>query len=248
MKTAIITPTPLLEKYGNGGDDYHLILSHLVHESDTYATYYSSRSREGDWVILDNSAHEFGAGETSERLLRAIERTRPSEVVLPDRLFFGGDTVDDSREAASRILHDFPDLKLMGCPQGRTLSEWLECLFGLIKIGVYSIGISKDYETWRGGLPQLVSIVSKIVPNHPIHLLGWGRQWEDLRTLAKMPVRGIDSAKPLVYAYAGISLADVQSVPTYPRRPRNFFDLAELDHDITSNNVAFFRKWAGAAL
>jgi hypothetical protein len=61
-----------------------------------------------------------------------------------------------------------------------------------------------------------------------------------------MSIRGIDSAKPLVYACSGISLADVQSTPTYPRRPRNFFDLTEIDHDIALKNIAFFRKWARA--
>jgi hypothetical protein len=226
MRIAIIPPVSLLDSYGTMGDEYHLCLSDQVLKDDNYANFYEFRGTQGDYVILDNSAHEQLEGQTVDQLLLAARKIRPNEVVLPDRLFFGEDTLERSMEASIRFRRETPEIKQMGVPQGRTSQEWLNCLVGLKDIGVDTIGVSKDYETWDGGLFRLVSLVQSLgFSPKQIHLLGWGRELDQLDVLAD-EVRGVDSAKPLVYALSGVELPcpiTRDNVPTYPRRRSNYF-------------------------
>jgi len=152
VKIAVIPPTSLLESYGVLGDKYHLCLSHEVLTNVGYAEFYQRRRREGDFVILDNSAHEQLEGQSLDQLVRAAKYVGPSEIVLPDRLFFGDDTIERSTEAFERLREEFPTTRLMGVPQGRTVKEWLVCLDAFLDLGVDTIGISKDYEVWPDGL------------------------------------------------------------------------------------------------
>lgn len=247
MKTAVIAPIPLLQKYP-GADGYHLCLCKHVLESDDYAYFYEVRSANGDFVILDNMAHESSEGVEVGTLIKAHKKIQASEIVLPDRLFFGEDTLDRSRQAFEQLIdaEETQDCQFMGVPQGRTQREWVDCLRGLLDLGLDTIGISKDYEVWPGGLVNLVELVHLASNTTNIHLLGWGREASQLKTIATsgIPVRGVDSAKPLAYASLGIDLT--REVPKYPGRPRDFFNLTELDHTLASRNLDYFRVQAGS--
>lgn len=238
----------MLQEYALLGDPYHLVLTHLVHDSQEYADFYRSLSRLGHYTILDNSAHEFGFSASLDSILRAAHLIEPSEIVLPDRLFFGDDTLRDSSQALERFRKEFPDAKLMGAPQGRILWEFMACYEGLIDLGVDTIGLPKIYEVWTDGLLGLARRFGKTID---IHLLGWGRdsiQLCDLSFYGGPNIRGIDSAKPLVYAAAGIKLNPIpfQKQPPYPGRPANFFQLTRNDFDrkLAYDNISAFRKWA----
>jgi hypothetical protein len=257
LKIAVIPPIPLLEKYGPAGDGYHLCLSNEVLSNQTYAAFYRWRAETiGDYVILDNSAHEQLQGQSLTSLIEAAERVCPSEIVLPDRLFFGDDTVERSAEAAAVLREKFPGTHLMGVPQGRHPREWLECLLGLHSFArVDTIGISKDYEVWEGGLARLVMQVIQwgYTPDQ-IHLLGWGRELWKLRDLAGL-VRGVDSAKPLVYAMGGIELPQEltrKNTPPYPKRRSDFFsnakNLSLQFHARALHNIEVFRATANARM
>ena len=255
VKIAVIPPTSLLESYGVLGDKYHLCLSHEVLTNVGYAEFYQRRRREGDFVILDNSAHEQLEGQSLDQLVRAAKYVGPSEIVLPDRLFFGDDTIERSTEAFERLREEFPTTRLMGVPQGRTVKEWLVCLDAFLDLGVDTIGISKDYEVWPDGLGALVELV-RGAGEQDIHLLGWGRELWQLRELANL-VRGVDSAKPVVYALHGVELPDVispASTPKYPRRQNDFFagpangEYPLEFHRIARANIAAFRREAQGGL
>lgn len=257
MKIAVIPPATLLQSYGILGDKYHLCLSHEVLTNVGYAEFYQRRRQEGDFVILDNSAHEQLEGQSLDQLVLAAQYIGPSEIVLPDRLFFGDDTLERSTEAYERLRTEFPSTKLMGVPQGRTISEWVTCLEGLLQLGVDTIGISKDYEVWPGGLACRVLDVGERHPSVDIHLLGWGRELWQLRNLEESGlVRGVDSAKPIVYALHGVELPDVitpETAPKYPRRKNDFFvgpksgEYPEEFHRIARANIAAFRREARGA-
>ena len=247
MKAAIISPTPLLEKYATLSDNYHLVLSDVARRDSTYLQFYRKCSDRGDFVILDNSAHELGVGDMNHDFFDIARDIRASEIALPDRLFFGDDTVELSTAVAMTAHQELPGVRLMGVPQGRTPLEWLYCLNGLLRLGIDTVGISKDYEVWNGGLAELV----KLVPESSeidIHLLGWGRQLGDLYDLANsgLKIRGVDSAKPLSYAIHGIRLpSDPQHIcPTYPRRPYDFFKISEVDELTATMNCYVFKAWA----
>lgn len=250
MKVAIIAPSALLRKYAV--TDYHLCLCHRILSDDVYASFYSHEVR--GFVILDNSAHELGVGGMLMDMKRASDLVHPDEVVLPDRLFFSDDTIKYSSESIDEFRRLAP--RVMGVPQGTTPSEWERCCRELIEMGVNTIGISKDYEGWEGGLPKLVATVRHLAwcswqPQvDAIHMLGWGRQlWQlnHLRAIQDsdptLPIRGVDSAKPLVFAAHGVDLS--RNNVTYPGRLENFFDLSELPEVLALSNINCFRLAAG---
>lgn len=251
MRIAIIPPLGLLDTYGPAGDDYHLCLSNEVLKYPQYADFYRSRSDRGDHVILDNSAHEQLQGQSLAQLLEAADKVGPTEIVLPDRLFFGDDTLERSTIAYEAFRRSMPNVNLMGVPQGRHFSEWIDCLHGLSTLGVDTIGISKDYEVWDGGLRKLVMAAHLLgYSQKSIHLLGWGRNLWELKDLSGY-VRGVDSAKPIVYALGGIELPyplTKENAPTYPKRKSNYFNdkgpYPEAFHRLVRVNLAIFRAMA----
>lgn len=251
MKVAIIPPTSLLEEYGMMGDEYHLCLSARVLQDQVYAEFYRWRSKLGDWVILDNSAHEQLEGQRVEQLVDAATRIDPHEIVLPDRLFFGEDTADLACEALPVFRRLFPHAKLMGVPQGRTRDEWEACLQVLTQLGVDTVGISKDYEVWPEQLYGLIGLAASYgFTREQIHLLGWGRNLWELAALAGL-ARGVDSAKPIVYALEGVTLPHAitqENAPKYPRRRPGYDNEAgpftPEFHDIAQANVNTFRAHA----
>ena len=252
MKVSIIAPTSGLEQYASRSDHYHLTLSHLVLCDPDYRRFYERRSVEGDWIILDNSAHEFGGGMSTTDLLVAAAAIQASEIVLPDRLFFGDDTYENSKNAFYECKKALPEISLMGVPQGRTPEEYDLCAFNLIKLGVDTIGVSKDYEVWEGGLMRRVQLIRSWSESVQIHLLGWGRDLRQLYYLSQEPdlrIRGVDSAKPLVFASKGILLPDPEKEidsPIYPKRPTDFFSSDSLFPPTALHNIEMFKKFAGS--
>lgn len=242
---AVILPIPLLSKnlvYSN----YHLCLASFVLQSSEYRRYYAERSQEGHLVILDNMAHENGVGEPPDILEAAAWFVHPSEIVLPDALFDWEQTVERSRQAYPR-LRDL-EIPLMVVPQGKNFDEWKRCLDELLKLSPSTIGISKDFEVWDlWGLVPLIDYAKQF--NLPIHLLGWGRRLHLLPYYVDAGgslIRGVDSAKPAVYAAAGARLPeDLTLAPPYPGRPEGFFfNPPEIDLDVLDHNVRIFEEAA----
>lgn len=248
MRVAIIAPTRHLSLLAT--TNYHLILAHKVLECQEYADFYRERSQQGDYVILDNSAHELGTGLPPEQLAAAASIVQASELVLPDRLFFGEDTVERSNQCFDSVRQG---INFMAVPQGRTLSEWLFCLNELLHLTT-TIGISKDYEVWEGGLATLVRL-SLSHGATSIHLLGWGRDLGQLLLLQEFTqIRGVDSAKPIVFASSGVALPDPELFRArttriyYPKRGEgDYFDtvLDRKQMSLAQHNISIFRKLAG---
>lgn len=238
MHVAHIVPVSQLDQPDLG--TFHLSLSHLL-DMDEYATAYRNFARRGDWVILDNSAHENQVGNNPELLLHQARELGAKELVLPDSLFDAQDTLRRTREALA-VYTEFSDGSLpqfMIVPQGTTIYEWGYCLHELVQsllqtLGEvrFTLGVSKDYEMWVGGLDTLFRRF--ILPMHndlvlnplmEVHLLGWGREQSALTSLAhRYPwIRSTDSAKPTVYAMNNIPLKLSKESPSYPGRPKDFF-------------------------
>lgn len=246
MKAAIIAPKGLHQFIPATG--YHLVLAHQMLEDSDLAARYYTLSAEGAYVILDNSAHEFNNGMHAEDLETAARLCGADEIVLPDRLFFGGDTVQRSTEAFVKLQH--LDVKWMAVPQGRTFDEWRTCLKGLLPLTT-TIGISKDYEVWPGGLQELV-IQATEAGALEIHLLGWGRQWSQVSKLTRTErIRGIDSSKPVSYARQRVCLPPYQSIRdgiapfNYPGRGDEGDDFDDEQIAILKWNIEQFRQLVG---
>jgi hypothetical protein len=255
LKAAIIAPVALLEKYAY--TDYHLTLVDLLLNEPAYYDFYRSRSFAGDFVIIDNSAHEFGTSQHEETMIDLAKQLHAHEVVLPERMFWGKDTIEMAKEIYPLYREKLPHTKIAGVPQGRTIEEWDWCCLQHLKMGVDTIGISKDFEVWPGGLAARLVTVRMLCRQAQrafveVHMLGWGRNLCELHEIASIaehriaPVRGVDSAKPLVFAAADITLPidfwACGNLPEYPRRPSNFFDLndTEINEEAAHTNILSF--------
>ena len=267
MKSTIIPPIPNLSLAV--GREYHLVLSHLLNYSSAYKRFYATESLNGAYIILDNSAHEKKHGEQPHVLLDQAIELGASEIVCPDHLFDCNDTIKRTRESLDFFLRN--ELQLQGMnpiprfmivPQGNTPAEFSTCLQSMIldfmstqKKAGYSnsfaltIGLSKDYEIWEGGLYRLLSRVifplASTIESPQIHLLGWGRDLWALQSIVQDfsdRIRSIDSAKPIVYGIDGISIDSAIPAPEYPRRSSEYFTtpISEKNLKIVQSNIRVF--------
>jgi len=278
MKTAYIPPIPHLKDFGEG--DFHLILSHLL-DDPVYREHYKGQRDRGAWLLLDNSAHENGQGADAEKLMYQALDLDVQEVVVPDCL----DDADATLEATISALETWnkmmkasvplaqrvPHLRFMYVPQGENYERLVYCLDQLVKSHVYnarqqhlrldfSVGISKDYERFKGGLMRFLD--EEVAPMHyafgkngvdvQVHMLGWGRNLWELSKIARKHtfLRSTDSAKPFVYGLAGISLDPTKEPPAYPRRPADYFacEMAPAQAYISNINASIFTAMAAGEI
>jgi hypothetical protein len=234
-----------------------------------YKRFYATQSLEGAYLILDNSAHERQFGEAASILLSQAEELGVSEIVCPDHLFDSDDTIRRTKEALQffvtnekRLRQMTPIPRMMLVAQGNSLLEYSLCLQGLVKEFLAAqkktafplnflptIGVSKDYELWEGGMHRLLEKtifpIVETLPDVQIHLLGWGRDLWALRQIVNDfgdRIRSIDSAKPMVYGQAHILLDPAKPVPAYPKRSKYYF-ITELSKEqlvIVRKNIEVF--------
>lgn len=255
MKTGIIAPVADLDLVE--GRDFHLCLSHLCANPD-YLNFYRAESDRGAFITLDNSAHEHGKGEDILKLFEQADAIGASEIVLPDELFSHAGTVRRTQKALEQIERN--SLKLMVVPQApidHPMAYW-QCRSDLLKLvdryrelfprGV-TIGLSKDYEVWPNGMHDIaarsISLSSSdCTIEH--HLLGWGRQLLGLdqisRSVWASKIRSTDSAKPIMFAIAGIDLSVGLDKATYRGRAADFFTRSMTDSQrrLARRNIKVF--------
>lgn len=269
MRIALIPPIPHLSDVQETG--FHLVLSHLLRD-EKYATFYRERRDRGDYLILDNGAHELGASRDHVELLKNAEMLGAQEIVLPDVLFDRRGTIErtkrmfkylhtnegwDKYEEAGR-----PNLMLV--PQGTDRADWAVCFESLLalvdkywmdEMGTLVLGISKDYDDMRGGLEFLIGhyVEPKMDSlDFYVHCLGWPRNLWSLATIAReFPyIRSTDSARPFVYAKHGILLEPGGEIPLYPKRDINYFseELSQFQLKIAERNSLVFQAAANDEL
>lgn len=260
MKAALIPPIPMLDTYATGS--FHLLLSHLM-EFQRYRDHYIEQRKNGAYLVLDNSAHEFQVGQSAEDLRTLSLALNTQEVVIPDKLFDADKTVDNALqtlelwyESGDERMSDL-NPALMYVPQGGTELQWVSCARELVRMHCFMVkrhkgfrrsfvlGISKDYDgEWDGGiLPVLRDYIQPLrtalwaereIKMH-VHMLGWMRDLWVLASIAReFPwIRSTDSAKPFVYALNEITLNPDHPSPLYPTRPPGYFHIP-LDGTIKS--------------
>lgn len=108
------------------GSNTHLVLAHLVAESDTYANFYHKCSEKGDYIIMDNSAYELKEPYTPSQLISLGHRCGANAVVLPDYPFDAGAR---TIKAAEMYINDFKSdgFDTFFVPQSETgdVSDWV---------------------------------------------------------------------------------------------------------------------------
>lgn len=258
MQVAIIPPKKHVRELA-GGRGFHLVLYHELINHLDLRTIYQEFARRGDYIVLDNSAHELGSGQDVLPLYQMAVDYGFKEIVLPDSLWSMPETVERSVVAMDELLHaeiDLTNVNLMFVPQGKSIAEWEICFETLLQNFLRRfpdkrpvLGVSKDYEVWEGGL---VNLFRRFVHDRrellDIHLLGWGRDHRQLSALAyQFPyIRSTDSAKPVVYGISYVSLDLSRNSPEYPGRPENYFsyDMNARQLELSMHNIQVFEKRA----
>lgn len=249
MQLGIIGPVSALRKLKIG--TMHLILTSQVLSNKEYVNFYKERLREGDYVILDNDAHEQKAASSLTLLDEAIKIIRPSEVVLPDVIRNRAETVERTIEGIKHFRVDnrdrYADIKLMAVAQGNTVEEWEQCknqLWALDSIVDYPfdvIGIPRvyadDFNTW-------VTAVRRVCDKMPpieIHLLGSPFNIDSAAEIERhfpTRVRSTDTAKPIHYALDHTYFEQTMRINAHDKRPIGWLDSTQ--RNIKSRPQDFF--------
>lgn len=232
----------------------HLTRPEFVLHSD-YLAYYKDRRQHGDYIIMDNGAdeNEKGIGEDLATTLEAAIKVHAQEVVVPDVQEDAPETIKAGVEAFAwlrtnegRIAYSLAGRpRLMVVPQGSDWRQWAACAMYLLQNARATmkvlegpsivVAVAKQYDlilsspTWTEGRVGAVDWLQRqLVEHEEIHLLGYPRGSYDVpRIEQKFPgiVRSVDSAKPVVYAFNAMKVNPWDSVPEYPLRPENYFDM-----------------------
>ena len=239
MRIAFVTPVPELQRFATASN-YHLILTHICDKYPEYTEFYRQRAKEGDYIILDNSAHELGQAVPAKMIRKYAEIIKPSIVVLPDVVGNGKETLRQTKQAVE-ILKD-KRWKLMAVPQAPTtggitacIEMWIDNLKQMYEIPeISAIGIPLELgrlfrpREKRAGLAEILERRQLIRQDMTYHMLGLADVFE-VYQLSRFPwIFGCDSAKPLTLGAHGVLLhadANKKLLATYPRRPENYFDL-----------------------
>lgn len=250
-KVAHIVPVRCLEKTKT--NQYHMCLAHLVKQCDEYAAFYKRMSDEGNYVLMDNGAAENNQLSVEE-LIQCYSKVRPAEIILPDTLLDGYDTIDKAHKSLE-ALHKYYDGKLpfktMFVPQAKTVYDWKLCLEQANaddSIEFDTIGVPKCISTYTGDIEarrKCLQAIGAVFGNaKEIHLLGCCENTSIIRNMmrsADLPaVRGIDSAFTYLCSQAGIMIdGDVDR----PSGEIDFF--AGRDYDSLESNMSGFNKAVG---
>lgn len=126
MKIAMIAPTKYLEKFSTLWT-MQMCLSHEAVRNEEYLNFFKDRKNKGEWVLMDNGAHE-GERVDGQKLYDLALKVNPSCVILPDVLDNYQDTYNDTiafhKEFARKIKEAW--IEMMAVPQGETFELYLK--------------------------------------------------------------------------------------------------------------------------
>lgn len=211
---------------------YQMVLAHIYTKDPAYREFYQERVKQGDFVLLDNSAYEMTTGVDYRLLGKIAEQLNPTAVVLPDKRFDADATIALAKEAHEAFKH--LNCKLVGVPQGNDMAsvmrcyDWMAAQDWIDGFGIYEeigevCGIGKRYNVL-----QFLEHTGRVDTGRYYHLLGMEEDVSLVEKNAKFNwVSGIDSVKPVVYGLYGIDLT-AKEVPSYPHRPQGYFDIEDL--------------------
>lgn len=218
------------------------MLPHLFQEK-RYRDFYQKRSREGDYVILDNGAAEdleFG----HKHLHTIAKAVGAAEIVVPDTL---GDANDTIAKGLAFSRYTQTGFRYMMVAQGTTVNECVNTIdFIVTNLGyVTAIGIPRllNYKDRHARFK-----VAKFIEERgydqalEIHYLGADKHLDEVGYLAETGVgRGIDTSAPIYMAMEGREL-ESDGVPN-TKRPKRFFKMAK-DNPTVERNIDTYLDWA----
>ena len=221
MLVSFISPVKFLRRIDKKGD-ISFALGHIALESEEYRTWFANISTTR-LTMLDNGAFELGGSIPADKLIELCREMLPHEVYGPD---YPGDplrTLLETTQFAKKVkklklctaLGD--QIRVVGCVQGDTLSEWLSCYRQMSEcedIDTLAVPICtlSDFATdeeprLRQGMTRIRLVRSLHdlgVIKKPLHLTGLDHP-QELREYKDIPlVRSMDSTSAVVHGMAGV--------------------------------------------
>jgi len=201
MEAITILPAPFLHILEE--DSMHMALAHVVLADSAYAEFYKRMSKEGKFVIMDNGAYEKHK-LTPDELAKAARKIEASEVILPDVLGSGAETIIDSWEALRYLREKLPECKFAVVVQGQNIAEWYTCAMPMLTWDINTLCVPKHIMSNVGDNARMLclkSIKDRIPQGRHLHLLGCGKHVEEVALVGKeFGIRSVDSSVPWVYA------------------------------------------------
>lgn len=224
MKHGYIAPINYLDMIPANAD-FHLTLIHLF-ENKAYADFYKKKKDRGDFIIVDNSAFEYGEALTKEFLLSTLEKLSfiPDVIVLPD--YPNKDyniTVESAYESAKFFQKNYSSIcSYMVVPQSEEgdVVGWIKGYEDLCKvpnvsfIGLSILGIPNAFSSLTGtddiSFNRMFALAylqnNNIVDsNIKHHCLGLGSNVRELLFMAQFPfVYSNDSSSAVWHGIQGV--------------------------------------------
>ena len=220
MKIAHIVPPKFLRHFEDLLGEYHLILPQIVLADKEYQQFYRRKSREGHMVILDNGAYEFGKPLSSDEMLKAIELSEPSEIVLDDHIGSDADFSYKRTVGSAEFYRSVGiEVGLMAVPQTVKLSLLPTLIKDLSEIeGVTTIGIPKSLTSDSDGRGSILETLDEI-------FLGWGLKMPEVHLLGSRCSGEFQDGRVLnVVRGADTSSIFRMSACLFGSRPKDYFD------------------------
>ena len=219
-----------------------MVLPHLFQEK-RYRDFYRKRSKEGDYIILDNGAAE-GLEFGNKHLYTIAEAIGVSEIVVPDTL---GDANDTIGKGLAFGRHTRDGYRYMMVAQGTTITECMQTIDMIATdtkfMYVTAIGIPRllNYED-RHARFKIATFIKQNDYDRSleIHYLGADSHLNEVMLLGETGVgRGIDTSAPVYMAMEGLELTD-----SYVTRPEDYFKRSRNNSTI-KRNIDTYLDWAG---
>ncbi|MFC2132281.1 hypothetical protein ACFLRG_00635 [Bacteroidota bacterium] len=226
----------------------HLFLAPLALHDSAYSKYFSTKSNEGNYTILDTGALELSLGTEQVELrdqhfLEMACDLYANEIVCPDEPLNPQSSLRRSLSFVKgyKALKDYQKPNIMFVPQGTNIKEWLcnfEILYKEIPNGTVGIPrlLSEKYHSTEQNIRINISkILKKKFKNIQIHFLGAGRLFlHELELIKKSDglIRSIDTSFLHRYAFSN---QDPKTIYAKPVPMRN--KLLPKDYRININNL-----------
>ena len=242
----------------------HLVLAHLVDQSDEYALFYKNLSKQNHYITMDCSSYELKEPYAPDKLLSLAEKCGADTIVLPDYPFEHSVV---TITAANKCIPIFKDagFKTFFVPQSKVgdLTDWINAYEWAANhpdidvIGMSILGIPNALPTIDPSFSRVV--MTSILLDRGIfgndklhHYLGLnGGPATEIPSLLRMNVLDtIDSSGPIWSACLGHeyskntdSLLQIKKpkmpVDFYIQRPKDQATLNRIKHNIALTEELF---------
>ena len=230
----------------------------IVAQNPTYVQTINAAKNRGDFIMMDNGAAEHMPIPTTKRLCTQALLFGADEVVLPDVLYDGLNTMKLTRQFFDELKYlpiEFKGaLAFAGVAQGKNINEAKVTITELAEISSVDticlprLLISQQYKAIR------IDLADWITENFPdrfkIHLLGTSPVWPaEIQAVSRYAryVRSVDTSLPFNYAIAGVPLAR-KSVPPIHRPSTYFSESWEriMNYTLLQANINTMLEWLDA--